>query len=95
MKRTLTSLAIGASLTACTTFPALDHTVTAEMEAAEFPTLVPMAPLLAAAQTSGTDPQQATTAIDARIAALKSRAARLRGSVLTGREKQRLAQGLR
>ncbi|MEP1884919.1 MAG: hypothetical protein ABJJ12_07095, partial [Marinomonas sp.] len=89
------SLVLGASLAACTQFPALDHTVTAEAEAAEYPTLVPIAQLLASAQVDSTDPVQTTAAIDARLAALRARAERLRGSVLTGREKQRLAQGLR
>ncbi len=79
---------------ACTQFPDLDPTLTPALEAAEYPTLVPLAPMLAAAQTPGVEPAQAAATIDARVAALRSRAARLRGSVLNGPERQRLAQGL-
>lgn len=80
---------------ACTQFPALDQTVTPDMTQSAYPALVPVAPILAAARTNGVEPVQATAALDARIAALKERAARLSGSVLTGPERQRLAQGFR
>lgn len=98
MKRALIPAAIWASLTligACTQFPALDHTVTPELANADYPTLVTLGPVLASAQISGIEPVQATAAIDARVNALKARAARLRGSVLTGAERLRLANGLR
>ena len=97
MKRASLFAALGALLLltgACTQFPQLDARVTPTLEAAEYPALVPLAPILASAQTSGTDPAQANATIDARISALKARAARLRGSVLSGAERQRLAQGL-
>ncbi len=80
---------------ACTQFPALDRTITDDLSNADYPALVPLGPVLARAQTSRVEPEQATAAIDARVAALRTRAARLRGSVLSGRERQRLAQGLR
>lgn len=86
-----------ASLTmlgACAQFPALDRTVTPQLEAAAYPDLVPLAPVLAAAEAGGVEPEQATANIDRRVAALKSRAARLRGSILSGPERQRLAKGL-
>lgn len=79
---------------ACTQFPELDSTITPALKAAEFPTLTPIAPVLAAAQTGGIEPVQTAAGIDARVAALKARAASLRGSVLSGNERQRLAQGL-
>ncbi|QUJ75211.1 hypothetical protein KDD17_09260 [Sulfitobacter albidus] len=81
-------------LGACTTFPQLDHTVTPALEEAAYPALVPLAPIVAQATTPGVVPAQANAALDARISRLRARAARLRGSVLTGRERQRLAQGL-
>lgn len=79
---------------ACAQFPALDRTVTPQLEAAAYPDLVPLAPVLAAAEAGGVEPEQATANIDRRVAALKSRAARLRGSILSGPERQRLAKGL-
>lgn len=89
--------ALLASLTltgACTQFPQLDHTSSPELANSDYPMLVPLGPVLAAAQTSGIEPVQATAAIDARVSALQARAARLRGSVLSGAERQRLANGL-
>jgi len=50
--------------------------------------------LLANIRTSGVDPVQTQNALQARVARLRARAARLRGSVLTGPERQRLARGL-
>ena len=89
------ALFAGLSLTAaCTQFPALDRTLTPELEAAEYPALVPLGPVLAASQTPGVQPDLASAQLDARVAALKSRAARLRGSVLSGRARQRLENGL-
>ncbi|MEQ6248516.1 hypothetical protein ABMC89_06465 [Sulfitobacter sp. HNIBRBA3233] len=78
----------------CTTFPALDRTITPALEAAPYPELVPLGPVLARAQAEGVAPERANAALDRRIAALRARAAGLRGSVLSGRERQRLAQGL-
>ena len=80
---------------ACTQFPELDERVTPELEAADYPALVPIDPILTAERTTGAAPAQETAAIDARVAALRSRAAALRGAVLSGAEEQRLAQGSR
>ena len=84
---------------ACTQFPALDSRATPELLASSYPDLVPVEPLLAQAgrtgQTGQTSTNQTETALAARVAALQARAARLRGSVLSGPEKQRLAQGMR
>lgn len=97
MKRVFIPMVLLASLTltgACTQFPQLDHTVTPELANADYPMLVPLGTVLAATKTSSIEPAQATAAIDARVSALKARAARLRGSVLSGAERQRLANGL-
>ncbi|MEH6521685.1 hypothetical protein [Sulfitobacter sp.] len=97
MKTMLFPAALLASLTligACTQFPQLDHTTTPDLENSNYPMLVPLGPVLASSQTSGIEPIQATAGIDARVSALKARAARLRGSVLSGAERQRLANGL-
>jgi hypothetical protein len=90
----LVLIALPALVAGCTQFPALDRTLTPALEAAPYPALVPLGPVLAAAQRTGLDPQQANAALDARVAALKSRAARLRGSVLSGAERVRLEKGL-
>lgn len=97
MKRAIFPLVLCAGLgllPACTQFPALDRTITPALKAADYPDLVPLEPVLASASSTGVAPVQATAAIDARVAALRARAARLRGSVLSGAERQRLAKGL-
>jgi len=88
------TLALSLLAAGCTQFPQLDQTITPQMEAAPFPKLVPVDPLLANIRTSGVDPVQTQNALQARVARLRARAARLRGSVLTGPERQRLARGL-
>lgn len=80
---------------ACTQFPALDSRATPELLAAEYPALVPVDPLLAAARAGQVDTRQTEAGLAGRVANLQARAARLRGAVLSGPEKQRLAQGLR
>lgn len=97
MKRVHPFLVLLATLSlvgACAEFPALERTITPELTAADYPALVPLGPVLASAQSVGTEPVQATATIDGRVSALKARAARLRGSVLSGRERQRLEKGL-
>ncbi|NOR30648.1 hypothetical protein [Sulfitobacter sp.] len=79
---------------ACTQFPALDSRTTPEMLAAEYPALVPVDPLLAQAAAGQINADQTENSMNARVAGLQARAARLRGSVLTGSEKQRLGEGL-
>lgn len=83
------------TLGACAQFPELDRTVTPELAAAPFPALVPVEPLLAQATAGRVDPVQTEAALQGRLSRLRARAARLRGGVLTGRERQRLREGLR
>ncbi|WP_372989681.1 hypothetical protein [Sulfitobacter sp.] len=80
---------------ACTQFPALDSRATPERLAAEYPALVPVDPLLDTARAGQVDVQQAEAGLTTRARNLQARAARLRGTVLSGTEKQRLAQGVR
>ncbi len=82
-------------LGACTQFPQLDARVTPALAASDYPALVPVEPVLAQATQGRVDPAQTQANLQARVANLRARANRLRGSVLTGRERQRLAQGLR
>lgn len=83
------------ALGACTQFPELDDTISPELERADFPALVPVEPLLATAAAGRVDPVQTEAALLGRLSRLRARAARLRGSVLSGRERQRLSEGLR
>lgn len=64
-------------LTACTQFPELDNTVTPDVEASDFPPLVPLEPLLAGAAPVVSDPVQTTETLEARVAALRARASAL------------------
>ena len=82
------------SVSACTEFPQLDRTITPALENADFPALVPVEPLLANATQNRVDPVRTQAELQGRLSRLRARAAGLRGSVLSGRERQRLAQGL-
>ena len=82
-------------ISACTQFPELDETVTPELEAADYPALIPLDPILIRTHSAPRTNTQTEAVLEARVANLRARAARLRGSVLTGRERQRLAEGLR
>lgn len=83
------------ALAACTQFPELEGTISPEAADAAYPELLPLEPILAQANGSSIDPTAEQGAIQGRVASLRARADRLRGSVLTGQEKRRLEQGLR
>ncbi|WP_322866557.1 hypothetical protein U5922_010385 [Aquicoccus sp. G2-2] len=92
MKRLYLSLAL-VTLAGCTTFPELDGTVPAHLEQAGYPQLVPVEPLLARAETIQiTD--QTEAGISARVAALRARAARLRGTIVDQPTRARLKGGV-
>ncbi|MEL7260117.1 MAG: hypothetical protein AAGK69_01990 [Pseudomonadota bacterium] len=61
----------------CTQFPELDATIPAAVEAAPFPALVPLEPLLAANAAVVEDPQATTQTLEGRVSALRARASRL------------------
>ena len=95
MKRSLASFALFAFLAGCTQFPELDRTQTAALDAAAYPDLVPIEPILARVEEPGADPVAEEAGLEGRLARLRARADRLRGTVLTREEKRRLEQGLR
>jgi len=64
-------------LSGCAQFPALDRTITPEMEAADYPDLVPIDPLLAQAKAGRIDPVQTEAELTGRAAQLNSRADRI------------------
>ena len=75
-------------LASCAQFPALDARLTEADRAAPYPALIPLGPLLAQADALGTS---VAPSLDLRIARLSGRAAALRGPVLTGADRARLA----
>ncbi len=98
MKRAviLCALPVAANLlVGCTQFPELERTQTAALEAADYPALVPLDPLLARTNIPGPDAVQTEARLNTRLASLRNRANAMRGSVLSGTEKQRLERGLR
>ncbi len=92
MKRAF-PLAVFAALAACTAFPELDGTLPPSADAADYPRLVPVEPLLEAAQeVQITETTQ--SGIEARVAALKARAARLRGPIVDSTTRARMRAGV-
>lgn len=81
------------ALWGCTPFPDLDSALSDGARDAPYPALLPVETLTARAAdpqiTPGTGP-----GIEARVASLRARAARLRGSVIDNRTHQRLSAGV-
>lgn len=85
-------------LTACTEFPALEGTIAPAQANAPYPDLVPLAPLIAQANAGSAaqdSAQNAQAALDPRLAALRARAARLRGPVIPPAQAARMRRGVR
>jgi len=81
------------ALAACTQFPDLDGATSALAEAAEYPALVPLDPLLRQRVPPAAD-VAAPQNLSARAEALRARAARLRGRpVIDGNTRARMARG--
>ncbi len=81
------------ALAACEEFPELDGTVPAHMKEAGFPTLVPVEPLVTAARAPAIT-ETTMAGMAARVAALRTRAARLSGPVVDRATKARMARGI-
>ncbi len=98
MRRTLAlamiaALGAGSLPAGCTRFPDLDATLSDAARAAPYPDLVPLSGLQARIADTNTDPGTLPT-IEARIAGLKSRAARLRGTVIDSAARARMQAGV-
>ncbi len=93
-RRPATQLALATGvllMTGCTQFPELNQSVSADARNGSFPSLVPVEVLRADAPDQRiTD--DTTPTLEARVAALRSRAARLRGTVLSSNARARLEQ---
>lgn len=82
-----------AALAGCTSFPELDAAQTPGIETAAYPRLLPLDTLL----TEEGDPRatpEATDDLAARVAQLRARADRLRGPVVDGGTRSRMARGV-
>lgn len=84
---------ICAALAACSTFPELDASVSDEVRDAPYPDLVPMASL-EQRTTEGRITDATLPDVNARIARLKARAARLRGTVIDAPTRRRMSGGV-
>ncbi|TMM55114.1 hypothetical protein FDT80_05975 [Sulfitobacter sabulilitoris] len=92
--RALPLLIVFAACAACTQFPELDRTVSPDAEAADYPALVPIEPLLAQADAAQIDAPATTQALSARVAGLRARAAALRGAVVGDADRARLGSAV-
>ncbi len=87
-------------LAGCTQFPELDRTIEPGAEAADFPDLVPLEPILAAQASPEKRSQQAQETreaeetVAARQEALRARADTLRGGVIDPETQDRMRRGV-
>lgn len=83
------------ALSGCTQFPQLDAVVSASAKSAAYPRLQPLDGVLARANASTTDPAALRGDLAARVAALRARAARLRGPIIEPAVRARMNAALR
>lgn len=87
------ALAFCVSLAACAEFPELDAALSEEARSAPYPILLPVEELNARIDAPRIEPETAA-GIEARVAALKARAQRLRGTVLDSPTRARMQAGV-
>lgn len=80
------------ALAACTPFPELEDQVSEEAKTADYLPFLEVKDLISLENVAPIEP---AAPIDARIAALRARAAALRSAIFTPRERDRLSGGLR
>ena len=90
----LTALLLITFLTACTQFPELDDAVSSRAQDASYPELVPVNGLLARAEPQNATPDQTVASLNARVAALRARASRLRRTVVDPNTRNRMRDGV-
>ena len=76
------ALILPLALMACTQFSELDGPVFNAGTDAKYPKLLPVDALLAQSNSTSPSPEETTSTLSARIAALQNRAAQLRGTVV-------------
>lgn len=94
MVRMLRCLIPFLALTACAQFPALEASISPSAQDADYPDLVQWEPLLAAAVGTPQRNANIEQALDRRAAALRSRAAQLRGPVVDRATRARMRRGV-
>ncbi len=80
-------------LASCAQFPDLDSALSENARTADYPNLVPVEVLQARVTETRISPETAS-GLQARVAALKARAARLRGSVIDSPTRERMSIGV-
>lgn len=88
-----TALALAGAVSGCAQFPELDASVSDTVRAQPFPDLVPLDGLQARLDSTQITPETGP-AVEARIAQLKARAARLRGAVVDAPTRARIKAGV-
>ena len=88
--RPLCPLVLCLTLAGCADAPSLDGRISAAAAAAPYPTLQPLAPLLARAAQPGRIDAASTRRMDGDVAGLRARAAALRGPVVDAATRARM-----
>jgi hypothetical protein len=91
----LTALILPFALVACTQFPELDSVTPGFGEDVKYPSLVPVETLLVQNRSTSPAPEQTVANLNARIAALQNRAARMRGAVVDANTVRRMQNGVK
>lgn len=95
VRHTTCTLACLLGLAGCTDFPALDGTISPALQNAPYPDLVPLSPIVAQAGAADYGGASAAADLAPRLAALRARAAGLRGPVIPAPTRSRMLRGLR
>lgn len=85
-------LILTACIAGCVQFPEIDDATDPRVEQADYPTLVPLDPILASVAAPAPETAETEAELEARIAGLRARAARLRGAGLSSADRNRLDQ---
>ncbi|MEL6523134.1 MAG: hypothetical protein AAFQ66_19335 [Pseudomonadota bacterium] len=93
VRRALAALALVAPVAACGSFPTVEDSITPAGQAAPFPMIVDLDPLLAEVSETSTTPETAAT-VESRARRAQSRAAGLRRPVVSQTERERLEQAV-
>lgn len=91
----LRTLPLVMALTACTSLPDLDSDIPQSVLDGDFPALVPLTSLDLAPGLDATARTELTEGLLGRVAALKARAARLRGPVIDRPTLRRMDRGVK
>lgn len=80
------------SVVGCVQFPEIDDATGQAAKEADYPDLIPFDTLLTSTEAPQTEAADTQAQLEARVSGLQARAAGLRGSVLSGQERNRLEE---